>query len=248
MKTCEKTDRFVQFRQQLVQISINPSLEPRRRKLSLGNEGSSSPLPKFTLQPKLITTVKKSCELSHSGSRMFVRKPVFFKLPMNRSTDAIQANGLRLPNSPVQKPLLTIKTASTADPEVSAACQQLREPASKYSVQREHPNGSALAQHEAPDKLMKKSSLVSRKSLRTLLNQNLESPICLTNEQVRKLDSTESSTPTKPILRRRTKWRLTDAIALHQLLDQPEQPSSALKRVSFSKNMMVRVYSKDKCN
>ena len=248
MMTSGKPDRFVQFRQQLVQISINPSLEPRRRKLSLGNEGSSSPMPKFTLQPKLITDVKKSCELNSSGSRMFPKKPVFFKLPMNRSTDAFLANGLRLPDSPMHKPLLTIKTASTADPEVSAASHQLRETVSKYSVQREYPKGFTLAQHEAPDKLMKKSSLVSRKSLRTLLNQNLESPICLTNDQVRKLDSTELSTPTKPILRRRTKWRLTDAIELHQLLDQPEQPSSALKRVSFSKNMMVRVYSKDKCN
>ena len=248
MKNTDNSDRLVQFKGQLAQIAVYPSFQENRRKLSLGNEGSSSPLPKFTLKPKLITDVKKSCELNSSGSRMFVRKPVFFKIPMNRSTDAARTNGLKLPESPRAKPLLKIKTASTAEPEVSAATLQLRDTLHKFSVQREHPTGFSFTPADAPGKLMKKSSLVSRKSLRTLLNQNLESPICLTSEQVRKLDTTEGSTPTKPILRRRSQWRLTDALVSTDQLDQPDQPSSAHKRVSFSKNMMVRVYSKDKCN
>lgn len=244
----EKRVGFLHFRENLSQVSISPSLAPKRRKLSLGNEGSSSPLPKFSIQPKLITEVKKSCELNSSGSRMFARKPVFFKVPMNRSTEGARSGDLRVPDAPKEKLLLKIKTASTADPEVSASKQQLRETLTQFSIQREHPTGFSFSQQQMPDKLMKKSSLVSRKSLRTLLNQNLEFPVCLTNDQVRKLDSSESSTPTKPILRRRTKWRLTDAIAFNQLLDQPNQGNSAHKRVSFSKNMMVRVYSKDKCN
>lgn len=221
----------------------------RRCSISVRSEVSGSPVPKIGLQPKLITQVKSKLRTSFSSSsaKLFSYKPSFIQIPKNSSEDAEYPFQMR--RDPVQlegTPSSSKQIGSNQSAQTGSGFL----PGSENSVQRmiidkkicrgssfRVPSKAELVFVKKPER--KVSSILS-----TLLNAPIKTPMSIDMRVVNQINGLR--VPSKSILRStgdsisfgiKPKIAKRDRDSVETVVQK--------KKVSFSRNKIVKVYFKD---